>query len=314
MGEPASSGPQCLIAGGSGLVGRATSAVLVAAGWRVTTLGRSASRPATASSHLICDLAHTLPPSGMLEGFDAVVNLVAALPGDGESAFEAINVRAAGALAAAAQAAGVRRFVHLSSTRAVTANGAASRITDDDPAMPGDPYGQSKRDGEIAVLAAFQDAMILRPPLILGPGMRGSMARLVAIARGGLPLPTGRLTAPRSYIAVTDLAEAILHLLSCPGFEGRAMLAASRSLLSIAEIVALIRAARHVPLRAFAMPVPLVALATRIAIGADAAAALTQPLIVDPRILPASGWTPRADLAAVITALAGNPETGGGSR
>lgn len=302
----ASSEPgQCLVTGGSGLVGRETVAVLSRAGWQVTTLGRSEMVAPGALAHIRCDLAKANPPAEQLAGFDAIVHLVAAVPGDPPARFHAVNVDAAGRLAAAAREAGVARFVLLSSTRAVTANGARDTITDTTEPEPGDPYGRSKRAGEQAVLSAFPGASILRPPLILGPGLRGAMARLVRLARSRWPLPVAGLTAPRTYITTTDLADAIRHVLSAEVPPGRAMLVASQPALSVAEIVRLVRAARGQAARSFALPTPFLARLVSLALGPDAAAALTKPLVVMPSTLPASGWRPPGDTRAAIALLAG---------
>lgn len=156
-------GDLATVFGGSGFVGRHAVRALANRGWRVRAAVR---RP---------DLAGHLQPMGAVgqihavqsnirypdsiapavEGADVVVNLVAVLQKSGPQTFDALHVEGARAIARAARAAGVRRFVHVSALGA-------------DPRSKGQ-YGRSKAAGEAAVLAEFPDAVILRPSLIFGP-------------------------------------------------------------------------------------------------------------------------------------------------
>jgi uncharacterized protein YbjT (DUF2867 family) len=190
--------------GGSGFVGRHTVRLLARNGWRVRAAVR---RP---------DLAGHLQPMGVVgqihavqanvrypasvraavEGADAVVNLVAILAKSGRQTFDALHVDGARAIAEAAKAAGVARFAHVSAIGA-------------DPKSAGH-YGRSKAAGEAAVLAAFPEAVILRPSLIFGPEdqLFNRFAAMAAVAPL-LPLIGGGRTRFQP-VYVGDVAQAIV--------------------------------------------------------------------------------------------------------
>ena len=189
--------------GGSGFVGRHVVQALAKRGYRVRVAVR---RP---------DLAGFLQPLGAVgqihavqanirnrasidravAGSDVVVNLVGILYETGKQSFDAVQAFGPGAIAAAAKAAGAKRFVQVSSIGA-------------DPDSPSH-YARSKAAGEAAVLKAFPEAVILRPSIVFGPeddffNRFASMARIAP----ALPLIGGGLTRFQP-VFVGDVAEAV---------------------------------------------------------------------------------------------------------
>lgn len=295
----------CLVTGAAGILGRETTAALARRGWDIVSLGRSECPAPGAKRHIRFDLETGVPEAAALRGIDAIVHLAAALPGDPPARYQLINVESTRGLAAAAAEAGVLRFVVVSSTRAVAPNGAADRLDDHSIPAPGDPYGRSKREGELAASAAFPGAVILRPPLILGPGLRGSMAHLLRLCALPLPLPLRALSAPRSYATAQDVAAAIAHLLHLDTPPAHPMLVASPGTLSVARIAEIAREALGWKSPGlFPVPVQIVAPAVRLLFGADAAAALIRPLVLVPTFLARTGFSCTSDLEDAVRNLA----------
>ncbi len=183
------------ITGGTGFVGKRLIDRALAAGHRVRVLTR---RP-QAARECVEWIAGALDTPGALRdlasGADAVIHVAGVVNAPDKAGFVAGNVTGTQAVAAAAQAAGVPRFVHVSSLSAR------------EPALS--TYGWSKAEGEAAVLAAIPGAAVVRPPAIYGPGDL-EMLELFRLARKGVvPLPPpGRF----STIHVDDLADLLLAL------------------------------------------------------------------------------------------------------
>jgi nucleoside-diphosphate-sugar epimerase len=138
------------------------------------------------------------------------------------AAYRSTNVNATIALANAAAARRVKRFIFLSSIKAVNESSAPGRpLRPEDPPSPSDPYGISKLEAERALLAVGArnglEIVIVRPPLVYGPGVRAnflSMSRWIAL---GIPLPLGGLTENRrSFVALDNLLDLIVRCLWHP--------------------------------------------------------------------------------------------------
>jgi NADH dehydrogenase len=201
------------VVGGSGFVGRHTVRALARRGFRVRAVVR---RP---------DLAGHLQPMGSvgqihavqgnvrfpdsiaraLEGADGVVNLVGILGKSGAQTFDTIHVAGARTVARAAREVGADRFVQ------VSAIGAA-------PSSAGQ-YGRTKAQGEVAVLEAFPEAIILRPSLIFGPedSLFNRFAAMAQVAPV-LPLVGGRTRFQPVYVG--DVAAAIANICEGAGKPG----------------------------------------------------------------------------------------------
>lgn len=135
--------------------------------------------------------------AALVAGASAVVNLAGAFTGD----LDRLHVKAAGGLARAAAAVGVRAFVQ------VSANGAdlGSRVD----------YARTKAEGEAAVLAAFPQATILRPSVIFGPDDK--FINLFAGLIATFPvLPVFAPDARLQPVFVDDAAAAVANALGNP--------------------------------------------------------------------------------------------------
>ena len=132
------------------------------------------------------------------------------------SEYRHINVDITKALFEASWKAGVKRFVYMSSIKAVgeeTAPGEA--FAEDSPCHPAAPCGITKREAEETVLKyrGKMSTAILRAPLVYGPGVKGNFLRLMALAKKGIRLPIGGIDNQRSYLYVRNLADGLIQIL-----------------------------------------------------------------------------------------------------
>jgi UDP-glucose 4-epimerase len=166
------------------------------------------------------------PPA--LAGVEAIVHTAARVHVMQDSAadplaeFRRVNVDSTLGLARVAAAAGVRRFVYLSSIKVLgerTVSG--QRLAADDTPAPLDPYGVSKLEAEVALQQLARETglevVVLRPPLVYGRGVRANFLRMMRWVHRGVPLPLGALHNARSLVGVDNLADLILRCLEHPG-------------------------------------------------------------------------------------------------
>jgi nucleoside-diphosphate-sugar epimerase len=167
------------------------------------------------------DLADAPTVRSALQGVDAVVHLAARVHVTRDhavnpaAAYHAANVLATRVLLEQALAAGVQRVVFASSVKAVGESNLEPWTAGVIP-RPADPYGASKLEAEQVILAAGVDAVILRLPVVYGPGQRANMLRLFQLVERGVPLPLGGIDNRRSLAFVGNVAAAIDIALSTP--------------------------------------------------------------------------------------------------
>ena len=168
----------------------------------------------------VLPLARGSDPLPLLERANVVVHLAARVHVMNERSanplaeFRKANVIATLALARQAAAAGVARFVFMSS---IKVNGEKTSLnfpfTELDDPDPKDAYGQSKLEAEIGLReVADQTGMnvvIIRPPLIYGPGVKSNLAFLIRAVIKGWPLPFGAITNARSFVGMDNLVDFI---------------------------------------------------------------------------------------------------------
>ncbi|MDH3241089.1 MAG: complex I NDUFA9 subunit family protein [Alphaproteobacteria bacterium] len=265
---------QVTVFGASGFVGRAVVERLGRTGARIIAAARhaEASRVLAALSAEAdvvpadCDVTDPDRVAFLLDGSDAAVNLVGILHESPGRAFQALHADAPGVIAAAAAAAGVARFVHVSAIGA-------------DVTSPS-KYLSSKGRGEAAAWAAFPDTTVLRPSVIFGPN-DSFFNRFDAMARlsPALPLFGGgaNLFQP---VYVGDVAEAVFAALTGDGTQGRAFELGGPDVASFRDLMETLL--EQSGRRRLLLPLPMV-LADLIGLAGDGLAALglTPPLTRD---------------------------------
>ncbi len=291
-----------LVTGAEGFVGARLLPVLVQRGWKVRAAVRGTrpvSFPAGVERVVAGDLA-TCDWRAVLGNADAVAHLAGRAHrmhegAEAADAYERDNTQVTEALGLAALAAGVRSFVFVSSVKAMgerTEPGTAFRETT--VCRPLDPYGRSKLHAEEKLREIPElRAVVLRPPLMYGPGVKGNLRLLWRLVRSGAPIPFASIRNRRSLLFVGNFTDAIACCLESDSAAGRTFLVRDGDDLSTAELVRRIarsdgRAARLVP-----MP-PALLRALACAVGKrDAAARLLEDLALDDSELRRSvGWTP----------------------
>ena len=219
-------------------------------GWQIATVSRGEA-PAQARAHTRLDLlqASDAELDGLLRDVQVCYHIAgmahhAAEQDPDGSALEAFNVTLSERLYRAAVRCGVARFVWLSSSK-VLGDVSAEPLPVTAPYAPVGHYAQSKAQGERALHAAASAAtaaapalIIVRPPLVYGPGVGANFRSLIKIALSPWPLPLGRARAPRSFIAVANLCAGLQHCAAAPA--GTYQLADVPP-VSVAELLASLR-------------------------------------------------------------------------
>ena len=295
------------LTGGTGFIGQHLLRELTRRGYQVRVLLRRPTMlPPDCTSAVIGDIARPQNMAQALADVDAVIHsagLSVAASGRPEDDYRVLNVEATIGLARAAQRAGVRRFVFISSIRAQAGASDARPLTETMEPQPTDPFGRSKLAAEQALATVGLDWVALRLATVYGPGVTGNMARLIRLARSPLPLPFGGLSARRSLLSLDNLAAAVDCVLKVEDPLRRPLITADPQPLTVGEMVAAMR--RGVNRRPGLIPVPpaLLAAILRAAGHADAYERLAEPLVADPAALLRLGWTPPVATAEGLAQL-----------
>jgi len=215
----------------------------------------------------------------------------------------AAEPEAVAALARAAATSGVKRLVLLSSIKAMgeaTAPGRPFRA--DDETRPEDAYGRAKLASERAAAGiAGIELVIIRPPLVYGPGVRGNFAALIRLVGSGLPLPFAAVDSRRSLIARDNLADLIALAATHPAAAGQILLARDGKDLSTPDLIRTLAAGLGRKARLFPVPGALLAGLRALPGIGPKLSSLTLSLQVDDAPTRALlGWTPPVGAAGAL--------------
>lgn len=174
--------------------------------------------------------------------------------------YRAINVAGTLNLAKQAAAAGVKRFIFISSIK-VNGEGTLTGkpYTPFDQANASDPYGISKAEAEVALrqlaVETQMEVVIIRPPLVYGPGVKANFAAMLKLAHKNLPLPLGAIYNKRSMVALDNLVDLIVTCIDHPKAANQTFLVSDDQDVSTTELLKLMtRAAGKTP---WLIPVPM---------------------------------------------------------
>jgi nucleoside-diphosphate-sugar epimerase len=257
---------QVLITGAKGFVGSAVTSHLLAAGHvpRAIVRGRPDLPPGVERVENV-DLAEAFDVRSALAGCAIVLHIAGRAhvmndrAPDALTRYRAVNVSGTMRLARQAAEMGVHRFVFMSS---VTVHGTSSPpghpFTGSEPPAPVSPYAVSKLEAERGLQQLARKTgmavVILRAPLVYGPGATGNWRRLVRLVRSGVPLPLASVDNQRSMIWVGNLAEATIRCMEAPDAAGRTLMVSDGEDLSTPDIIRRIAAALGRPPRLFPLP------------------------------------------------------------
>lgn len=283
-----------LVTGASGFVGRHLVEVLLERASVVAGVRDAARLPGTLRGvetlSFELERAEHLKPAH-LERFDCVyhcaahVHVMQPRPGD-EQRFQQLNVCATEALARSAAAAGVRRFVYLSSIKVNGERTTGRKFSAQDVPSPEDAYGRSKLKAEDALLKVASESdlevVIVRPPLVYGPGVGANFRRLMSLVSSGWPLPFGSIDNRRSLVSVWNLSSLLSEMLDKRAAAGRVWLVSDGQDVSTPQLLRTLAASlgrRDVSL--LPVPVGFLRAAARLVGRSAEMARLTESLQVD---------------------------------
>jgi nucleoside-diphosphate-sugar epimerase len=284
------------LTGATGFIGQCLLRELPKRGYRLRALlRRPPSLPLQCASAVIGDLSRPRNMSAALEGVDAVIHSAGfthGMTGVPEEDYRTLNTDATISLARAAQKAGVKRFVFLSSVRAQCGPTAEAVLTEEADPRPTDAYGRSKLAAERGLAELDLDWVSLRAALVYGSGVRGNIAQLMRLARSPFPLPLRSMSARRSLLALENLVPAVDAVLKTPKPLRRPLIVADIEALTVGEMVAAMRQGLGRQPRLLPMPPMVLAVLLRSIGKTGLYQRLSGPLVANPSDLMALGWKP----------------------
>lgn len=260
--------------------------------------------PDRVCQHVTTDLGSQADWSIALDRVSAVVHCAARVHVMADTAaspleeFRRVNVLGTLNLARQSAAAGVRRFVFVSS---VKVHGELTRaghpFTADDTPAPLDAYGASKMEAEQGLREISRqtgmEAVVIRPPLVYGPGVKANFATMMRWLQRGVPLPLGAIHNQRSLVALDNLVDLIVTCLMHPAAANQTFLVSDGEDVSTTELLRRMGRAMGHPARLVPVPTSWLQLAAAMGGKRDVVQRLCGSLQVDiektRRLL---GWQP----------------------
>lgn len=234
-----------------------------------------------------------------LKGVSAVIHLAARVhqmkdsSADPLSEARKINVEGTRTLAFACVRASIKRFVYLSSIKAVGEGGSYNELS---TPIPVDPYGISKWEAEKLLLELAEkglEPIILRPPLVYGPGVKANFYSLMKWIDRGLPLPLGKVQNLRSLVYVGNLVDAIILALVHPQVKTRTFFVTDDQDVSTADLVKKIANSFGRKKALISVPMQILNLIFSLLGKKEAFQRLSESLQADPSLIKNElGWNP----------------------
>lgn len=255
--------PEILLTGASGFVGKALVAALPPE--HLSVLGRRKVQ-GQFKAFFEANIAGITDYSAALKGIDVIIHSAARVhvmdekSSDPLAEFREVNTAGTLNLAQQAAEAGVKRFIFISS---IKVNGEKTfpgkPFQYDDKPMPEDAYGLSKAEAEAGLrqiaLETGMEVVIIRPPLVYGPGVKANFAAMMALAKRNLPIPLGAINNKRSLVAIDNLVSLVITCVYHPKAANQIFLVSDDNDLSTTELVEKMFSA--IGNRAIFVPVPV---------------------------------------------------------
>jgi len=293
-----------LITGATGFVGKALSVALQQKFAMVRKVSRCSTIDTLEQYVQIDDIDQHTDWANALHNVDIAIHLAARVhimsnEKDGNlAAYRRTNVDGTLKLARQAAQAGVKRFIFLSSIKVSGEQTLGCRLfSADDLPSPEDPYGISKYEAEEGLLALARETgmelVIIRSPLVYGPGVKGNFASMIKWVQAGWPLPLGAVNNRRSLVSLDNLISLIITCIDHPAAANQVFLASDGEDLSTSDLLRRLADAAGVPSRLIPVPIGVLsaglsligkkAIAQRLLGSLQVDIAKTQKLL---------GWTP----------------------
>jgi nucleoside-diphosphate-sugar epimerase len=301
-----------LVTGANGFIGRSLCKYLAADGLVVVAAVRRRTGTIEETGNVrIVETGATFAAAdwpNLLRGCDAVVHLagrahiMADQAHDPLAAYREVNVEMTRVLAEAAAAAGVKRFVYLSSIKVSGEKSAGEPLREDRQPRLTDPYSVSKFEAENSLRQICEgtamEYVIIRPPLVYGPGVKANFARLFRLAGKKIPLPLAAIANARGMIGIDNLVNFISCCLNHPNAGGEIFNVSDDEDISTPDLLGRIGVALGIPARLFPLPLPFLKLVF-LGLGQKKAfARLTESLPVDiSKAKERLGWRPPSTMA-----------------
>jgi len=266
---------QVLLTGSEGFVGAAVRQHLSAINdYTLTTVSRrTLAQPR--DRHFVVEFDGHVDCQPMLQNMDVVIHTAARVhmmndqSADPLAEFRRVNTEATLQLARQAAAAGVKRFIFLSSIKVMGETHApGAPFSAQQQPVPADPYGLSKFEAEQGLMQLAKDSgmevVIIRPPLVYGPGVKANFRQLIALTAREWPLPIGAIRNQRSMVALGNLVDLIVCCIRHPAAANKTFLVSDGRDLSTPELVRTIAKAMGKKTRFLPVPVWLLRLAGRL--------------------------------------------------
>ena len=299
-----------MVSGANGFVGRVLCSHLDSYRHLVVPTVRRAS--GLAGEVVIGDIDYMTDWTAALDGCDAVVHLAARVHVMHDTAqnplalYRDTNTEATLNLARQSAQAGVKRFVFISTIK-VNGEGRDAPYRETDAPAPEDAYAISKWEAEQGLVRIAEETglevVILRPPLVYGPGVKANFLRLMQLVQKGWPLPLGAINNRRSLLYLGNFVDAIRVCVEHPTAAGQTFLLDDGQAVSTPELIRAVARAMDRPARLISVPVGMLQLAGALLGKRDAVARLTGSLWVDSSLIRTRlGWMPPYSMEAGLEA------------
>ncbi|SDK12182.1 UDP-glucose 4-epimerase [Methylophilus rhizosphaerae] len=235
-----------LVTGASGFVGQALRKQLSAHGCAYTAIQREALDPERYSAAYDC-IIHLAGRAHVMH--DAAQDIY--------QAYAAVNIDFTLKVAELARQLKIRRFVFLSSIK-VNGESSAQPFTETDTPVPLDAYGQTKLEAELALKKFCHEhgieLVIIRPPLIYGPGVKANFRQLIKLCLLPFPLPFASVKNKRSFVSLENLTDFITLCCTHPQAANQTFLIADDEDVSLTDLIRTIRSVKQQSLLLFSLP------------------------------------------------------------
>ena len=312
-----------LVTGAGGFVGKYVCRKLIESGYSLRAGVRNVESipdllraiPGLSDSSLLGDLGASPELRGPLAAVSAVVHLAARVhvmkesSGDPLQEFRRVNVEGTKSLAHTAAAAGVRRFIFVSTIKVNGDSTPGEPFNVDMPPAPQDAYAISKWEAEEALRSVASESglevVIVRPPLVYGPGVRGNFLRLMSLIDRALPLPWPKVENCRSMIGAENLADFLVRCVDHPRAAGHTFLVKDSEDISTRELITRLARLLGRPMGLVPFPESLIRLAASLTMKKEAVSRILDSLVIDSdRAQQLLKWVPPATLDEGLAATA----------